>query len=157
LVTQRDYSTGLFYRFSLRVLSTGSLYRFSLRVLSTGSLFSIFFGLFLGTTVLIILSIYIGLVDPQVNYYQAIQSILCYAYITTIIAIFITKELWRRSGLSAEAAEQGIAALLLLRASRGSGDGAQAEGFAAGFTASFAGGLERLQGGIAKVESGIWE
>jgi hypothetical protein len=73
----------------LRVYSTGSLYGFSLRVLSTGSLFGLFFGLFIGTTVLIILSIYMGPVDPQVDHHQAIQSILCCAYITTLPVIFI--------------------------------------------------------------------
>jgi hypothetical protein len=31
-----------------------------------------------------------GPVDPQVDYHQAIQSILCCAYIATIIVIFIT-------------------------------------------------------------------
>jgi hypothetical protein len=56
----RVLSTGSLYGFSLRVLSTGSLYGFSLRVLFEGSLFGSFFGLFLGTTVLIILSIYMG-------------------------------------------------------------------------------------------------
>jgi hypothetical protein len=68
--------------------TTGLLYGSILRVLSTGSLFGLFFGLFLRTTVLIILSIYMGPVDPQVDH-QAIQSILCCAYITTIIVIFI--------------------------------------------------------------------
>jgi hypothetical protein len=87
----RDYSTGSLYGFSPRVLSTGSLHGFSLRVLSTGSLFGLFFGLFLGTTVLIILSIYMGPVDPQVDHHQAIQSILCCAYITTSPVIFITE------------------------------------------------------------------
>jgi hypothetical protein len=89
VATLVGYTTGLFYGSIIRVLSTGSLHGFSLRVLSTGSLFGLFFGLFLGTTVLIILSIYMGPVDPQVDYHQAIQSILCCAYITTIIVIFI--------------------------------------------------------------------
>jgi hypothetical protein len=40
---------------------------------------------------LYILSIYMGPVAHQVDYYQAIQSILCCAYITTITVIFITK------------------------------------------------------------------
>jgi len=79
------------------------------------------------------------------------------AHFTPFLAGGRSEELRRGGGLSAEAAERGIAALLLLRACRGSGDGARAEGFAAGFTAGFAGGLERLRGGIAKVESGIWE
>jgi hypothetical protein len=66
--------------------TTGLLYGFSLRVL-----YSVHFsGYLLGTTVLIILSIYMGPVDPQVDYHQAIQSILCCAYITTIIVIFIS-------------------------------------------------------------------
>jgi hypothetical protein len=86
------YTRGLFYGFSLRVLFTSSLYGFSLRVLFEGSLFGSFFGLFLGTTVLIILSIYMGPVDPQVNYHQAIQSILCCAYITTLPVIFIRED-----------------------------------------------------------------
>jgi hypothetical protein len=68
----RVLSTGSLYGISLRVLFTGSLYGFSLRVLSTGSLFGSFFGIFLGTTVLIILSIYMGPVDPQVDHHQAI-------------------------------------------------------------------------------------
>jgi hypothetical protein len=40
----------------------------------------VYSGNLLGTTVLIILSIYMGPVAPQVNYYQAIHSILCCAY-----------------------------------------------------------------------------
>jgi hypothetical protein len=60
---------------------------FILRVLFTGSLVRPYYsGYLLGATVLIILSIYMGPVDPQVDY-QAIQSILCCAYITTIIVI----------------------------------------------------------------------
>jgi hypothetical protein len=86
------HTSWLHNRSIIQVYSTGSLYRFSPRVLSTGSLFGLFFGLFLGTTVLIILSIYIRPVDPQVDYYWAIQSILCCAYITTIIVIFIIKQ-----------------------------------------------------------------
>jgi hypothetical protein len=75
VATLVGYTTGLFYGFSLRVL-----YGFSTRFIYSGHL--------LGTTVLIILSIYMGPVARQVDH-QAIQSILCCAYITTIIAIFI--------------------------------------------------------------------
>jgi hypothetical protein len=89
VATLVGYTMGLLYGSILRVLFTGSLYGFSLRVLFVGSLFGSFFGVFLGTTVLIILCLYMGPVDPQVDHYQAIQSILCCAYITTIIAIFI--------------------------------------------------------------------
>ena len=79
------------------------------------------------------------------------------AHFTLFLAGKRSEKLRRGGGLSVEAAERGIAALLLLRVGRGSGDRARAGGFAAGFTAGFAGGSERLRGGIAKVESGIWE
>jgi hypothetical protein len=69
VATLVGYTSGLFYGFSLRVLYSGYL---------------------LGTTVLIILSIYMGPVARQVDYHQAIQSILYCAYITTIV-IFITE------------------------------------------------------------------
>jgi ABC-type cobalamin transport system permease subunit len=63
---------------------------FILRVLFTGSLVRPYYsGYLLGATVLIILSIYMGPVDPQVDYYYSIQSILCCAYITTLLVIFI--------------------------------------------------------------------
>jgi hypothetical protein len=81
--------TGSLYGFSLRVLFTGSLYGFSLRVLFTGSLFGSFFGLFTRNYCTHHLSIYMGPVDPQVDHHQAIQSILCCAYITTLPVIFI--------------------------------------------------------------------
>jgi hypothetical protein len=90
VATLVGYTMGLLYGSIIRVYSTGSLYGFSLRVLFVGSLFGSFFGVFLGTTVLIILSIYMGPVDPQVDYHQAIQSILCCTYITTLPVIFIT-------------------------------------------------------------------
>jgi hypothetical protein len=76
VATLVGYTTGLFYGFSLRVP-----YGFSTRFIYSGYL--------LGTTVLIILSIYMGPVARQVEDHQAIQSILCCAYITTIIVIFI--------------------------------------------------------------------
>jgi hypothetical protein len=78
------------------------------------------------------------------------------AHFTPFLAGGRSEELRRGEGLSVGAAERGIAALLLLRAGGGLGDGARAGGFAAGFTVGFAGGLERLRGGIAMVESGIW-
>jgi ABC-type Fe3+-siderophore transport system permease subunit len=71
------HTSGLFYGFSLRVLFTGSLVQ------------PYYLGYLLGATVLSILSIYMGPVDPQVDYHQAIQSILCCAYITITIVIFI--------------------------------------------------------------------
>jgi hypothetical protein len=68
---------------------------FILRVLFTGSLVRPYYsGYLLGATVLIILSIYMGPVDSQVDHHQAIQSILCCAYITTIIVIFIIPVTW---------------------------------------------------------------
>ena len=53
-----------------------------------------------GTTVLIILSIYMGPVARQVDYHLAIPSILCCAYITTIIVIFISSIRWPTKGHS---------------------------------------------------------
>jgi len=82
LVTHRVYFTGSLYGFSLRVLFTGSLYGFSFRVLYSDNLFG---------TIVLILYIYMGLVARQVDH-QAIQSILCCAYITTITVIFIKCE-----------------------------------------------------------------
>ena len=61
---------------------------FILRVLSKGHLRVLYSDHLLGATVLI-LSIYMGPVARQVDH-QAIQSILCCAYITTIVVIFIT-------------------------------------------------------------------
>jgi hypothetical protein len=61
--------------------TSGLLYGFSLRVLYSGNLF--------GTTILIILFIYMGPVARQIDYHQAIQSILCCAYITILLVIFI--------------------------------------------------------------------
>jgi len=71
VATLVGYTSGLFYRFSFRVLYTRPYYS----------------GYLLGTTILIILSIYMGPVARQVDYHQAIQSILCCAYITTITAL----------------------------------------------------------------------
>jgi hypothetical protein len=68
VATLAGYTSGLFYGFSLRFLFTWPYYS----------------GYLLGAAVLIILSIYIGPVDPQVDYHQAIQSILCCAYIDFI-------------------------------------------------------------------------
>jgi hypothetical protein len=104
--------------------------------------------------------------DPEAVYLAGVADWAGWAvpsaHFTPFLAGRRSEELRRGGGLSAEAAER-VATLLLLRAGRGSGDGAQAGGFAAGFAAAgfaaagFAGGLERLRGGIAKVESGIWE
>ena len=66
MATLVGYTSGLFYGLSTRFLFSGYL---------------------LGTTVLIILSIYMGPVARQVDYYQAIQYILCSVYITTIIVV----------------------------------------------------------------------
>jgi hypothetical protein len=70
VATLVGYTSGLFYGFSTRFPYSGYL---------------------LGTTVLIILSIYMGPVACQVDYYQAIQSILFCACITTNIVISLRK------------------------------------------------------------------
>src|SRR4030081_203591 len=64
------------YGCSLRVFSTGVLYGCSLRVFSS----AFCSGILLGTTVLILLSTYMGPVACQVDHHQAIHSILCCAY-----------------------------------------------------------------------------
>jgi len=81
---------------------------FILRVLSTGHLQVLYSDHLLGATVLI-LCIYMRPVACQVDYYQAtqaIQSILCCAYITTTVVIFIKMKTSSRSAHSHRLAAQ---------------------------------------------------
>jgi hypothetical protein len=68
VATLVGYTSGLFYGFSLRVI-----YGFFIRAYFSELLYSV--------------CLYMGPVARQVDYYQVIQSILCCAYITTIIVI----------------------------------------------------------------------